>query len=230
MMVRNPMETPMTNSNDFNETELLAEHNAAKEAARIVEEAKLEAEREQRRKLEQDERANANIKNSKHLHEIVKHIPKARRWLIVESDFKLFIDGVDCSWNYEFRAEWTNDTWRSRPTGRHRFSLGDYGSRKSFPQRKDGTFNYKAIAEDLCYYADRQISKATIENTRKYNAACVAKMQHDLGLEEYWGPMAISPSADEASPVFVKVKIERAMTPSETIALHTALKGLGLVK
>lgn len=241
-MTNSRHESRIENSLTFNDVmdEALAEHEAQKAAEKKRQEAEEETRREERCKVEQEERRKKNVANSRHLRKIAESImpdhregkaPRKRTWVIDEENFKLTIDGIDVSWMISFEKQWTNvSAWRSKPTGKMKFVIGDFGERRTYPERKDGTFNYVDIAGRLCLYADRKNSQLRMERQRKQNASEVI----DVTMRIFPDPErskyqdVILASADPDKPVFFKFKIERAMTAEQAEKLAAAIRSVGI--
>lgn len=117
----------------------------------------------------------------------------------------------------------------STPTGKLRVSVRERGGNVNYPQRKDGTHNYAEIALRLAGIAHRGNEELKMQAARKSNEAIAIATWAALGVSEY-GTFAVSPSMAVDKPVFVKFKVERAMTVEEATALHAALAALGYVK
>lgn len=88
----------------------------------------------------------------------------------------------------EFRAEEAASSRYStrapRLTGRLRCTVGGYGERQSFPQRKDGTFNYEAIAAKLLervYHEERKYQDAL---KLRANAGALEALSKEFALGE----------------------------------------------
>lgn len=144
---------------------------------------------------------------------------------------KLFINGVDCNYWIDIKEEYTGtSSWRSRPNGKIRVSVGSFGSRTSYPQKKDGTHNYAKIASRLVGLANAEIAKKRAEAQAARNAGGAEELRKELGLQEYWGTMRVNTSSRKDKPIKVGVEIKQEMTADEARALHAALKNLGYVK
>ena len=94
---------------------------------------------------------------------------------ILTTDFGI-IDGWD------IRAEHTNiSKWHSKPNGKARFAYGYYGERKSYPQRKDGSFNYADIAQQMIWGLDRAHARRVKEQTAASNRSMTERVREKVG-------------------------------------------------
>lgn len=218
----------MTNE-DFNEVELMAEHEAAKAEAKKKEDAEQEARWAKQREEDAERRRVRNVENSKHLRAIAQTLPKSRRWAIEEDNFRLYIDGVDTRYIVDLEEVWSRaSSWRSKPTGQYSFKVGSIGNgRKTFPQRKDGTFNYKAIGEELAWFADRKNAERKIEKQRARNAVSVVNLAGEL-FEDVKYQDVITASSDPDKPVYFKFDIRKPMSVDDARKLAVALRDFGL--
>ena len=153
--------------------------------------------------------------------------------VVLAEDNKLTVDGIETSWFMEVKEEWSGaSVWISQKrTGKLRVTVGEYGDRKSFPQRKDGSFNYGEIALLLVNRAGRKLMDQRMERNRISNRDAAKQLGDELGLNDWSGIMTVAAaSTGAAKPVFVKVKIEQAMSEAEARELHAALLALGYIK
>ena len=226
-------------NNDFvqNEAELLAEHEAEKAKTKALEDAKEEAERKARWEQEAKERREQNIQKSSHLRAIVKCIDRKHVCQIDEPSFKLHIDGVDVSYAYDFERIWSRGGrwgYGSRATGKMKFviRLDGYGRSRetyTFPQHKDGSFNYSGIASHLVDYANRRNVKRRLDQqqARNKSEAEAAAAEIFKGQDAIYQDV-INPSSSAEKPVFFKLKIEGAMTKEQAVKLAKALRSCGV--
>jgi len=131
---------------------------------------------------------------------------------------KLEIGGVDVTFYISIERD---------ANRKDRIVVGNYGDRTSYPQRKDGTYNYDAISTKLVGYAERRIQENAARRRTASNAVTVSELRNELGLHEYYGTMTVSASPSVEAPVYVKLKIERAMSVEKARALAEALKAIG---
>ena len=154
--------------------------------------------------------------------------------VVLTEDNKLTVDGIETSLFVEVKEEWGGGTsfWISQKrTGKLRVTVGDYGDRKSFPQRKDGSFNYGEIALLLVNRAGRKLMDQRMERNRISNRDAAKQLGDELGLNDWSGTMTVAAaSTGAAKPVFVKVKIEQAMSEEAARELHASLLALGYLK
>lgn len=147
-----------------------------------------------------------------------------------EDTGEITIDGYTMGYWLEFSEEHTSvSAWRSRPNGKVRIKTGDFGSRRSFPQRKDGTHNYEEIAAELTRYAVRRSLESAAQDMTRKNQHVAEALRQELKLPEHYGSMKVTPSANRDGCVAVKVELNRTMTPEQARTLHATLKALGLV-
>lgn len=95
--------------------------------------------------------------------------------LLLKTDFGNITD-------WDIKAEHTNySAWRSKPNGKSRFAVGYYGDRKSFPQRKDGTFNYPEIAQMMIHSMDRLHARQAKERMANSNRELTERIREKVG-------------------------------------------------
>lgn len=147
-----------------------------------------------------------------------------------ETSGKISIGGVSTDYVITIEQERTSySRFSSRPTGKTRIVVGDYGDRTSYPQRKDGGHNYEAIADKLVNYAERKIAQDRANFQARVNQSKVDEVIEATGHKNNYGNVRFSSSAARDLPVFVTVEIKKSMTSEQAIAVHAALKQLGLV-
>lgn len=140
----------------------------------------------------------------------------------------LFVEGVDVSFFVEFRETYTHrGRFGHGPTGKLAITVGDYGSRKSYPQRKDGTHKYEAIAADLIYLAKGRKVMAKMDTARSLNRSVVDRFKRQTGVADY-GAFQVSPSTSEDKPIAVNFKINNNMTVEQASHLYKTLRDLGV--
>lgn len=156
-------------------------------------------------------------------------VAKGHKWSFTEGR-SVLVDGINVGYYLDLSFERSHiSSWRSTETNKVRVTVGDYGNRRTFPQRKDGTHNYADIADTLIGYAERQNTKEALAAQRKRNESPVEKFNkaHDSKYGSY-GPMQVDASSDYDKPLFVEVNIQRSMTVEEAEKLLEALTALGL--
>ena len=202
-------------------------------AARAAEEAKRKAEYEAKQSAETAARAKVAAAlvealqaagvNSAHLIE-----PHKSQVSVLPGDA---YDG-NCSLSIERAyAASSRYSFRSQPVG-WKVIVGQYGDRKSYPQKKDGTFSYAKIAEEVASRlsvrkaaAERQRKEANLSNA---NDAIVATLKEAFKLRDY-GSVRLYPSKYQEERVVVKVAIDKPMTLEQATALLEALDTLNLL-
>ena len=139
---------------------------------------------------------------------------------------RLYVDGVDVTNQIDLveRREHIS-SWRSKATGKFNVTVGDYGARKTFPERKNGSHNYQAIGAELISYAARVNRRKAAERQTRSNETAVADIRAEFGLKNYG---AVQASSDPEKPIKFKWSVDRAMTADETRRLMKALGELGL--
>lgn len=138
----------------------------------------------------------------------------------------IVIDGISLKYQVNIKEEYSSG-WRPKPTGRIRVTVGDWGSRQSFVQLKDGTFS-KACAEALIYEATRMKTAKERETRANANRDVVADFLADHPLSGY-GAMRVSTSSSLEAPIRVELKMDSLMTVEDAAKLYDALMSVGLV-
>lgn len=224
-------------NSDFlsNMDELQAEHAAnkavAEAKAKAEEEAKWEAQRIERNKVEAIARAKRNAHQSITLRKIAEQVVlQKHKAEVIEADAKLIIDGIDTQWRLDFKQERSHQSsWRSTPNGRTRLTVGDYGNRVSFPQRKDGSHNYVEIARLLINYAERQNAEAKMKAQRQVNAQALPELIKELFPNDPNGYQdIIRPSASSNAPVAFHFSFNNAMSIENARKLAAAIRSCGI--
>lgn len=202
----------------------------AAEAARAAEE-KAQAEREEKR-MQQE--ADARRAETRRRYSIRKAIVDAAIALgstghTTEDVNTFFIDGVDCSFWLSFVEERTHLTkWRSSATGKLRLTVGDFGNRKSYPQKKDGTHNYEEIARVLRGYAARKTASRKAEAMRAKNDAAAVAIAKEFNLPSYCGLVVPSSAAPGKVMLDLSKVYKTTMTPEHARKVLQALRDLGI--
>lgn len=134
----------------------------------------------------------------------------------------------------ELSFEMAGSDWHRRETGKIRVTVGNYGDKTQFPQRKDGAHSYDKIAElavnKMRNAEERQRREQEAIDSQMLNAKVINPLRDRLGLNEHYGAMTVAASNSTEKPAFVRVDIRKAMTVEQAVALHEALLSLGLVK
>lgn len=222
---------------DINETEMLFDHqyeqalkdNEAYDAemlARFERQKKDEAARLVARKKEIEWQL-------RHLKAIAAFVPKPNIAKVDEENGKIYIDGVDVTWQMRFNEEYSSSgsRWRSgKATGKVRLTVGDYGNRVSYPQRKDGSYNYEDVAYKLRNYAEKKNSDTAKECLRRANQFTADSLRSELRLHKYDSNFGVSPSSYKNGHVAVEIKISRPLSVAEVKELHAVMLRLKLVE
>lgn len=118
--------------------------------------------------------------------------------------------------------------WRSETTGKFRIKLGDYGNRRSFPQRKDGSHNYEEIVRLIADQIEKDKAAALAKSTAELNRESTNILRNDLGLSEY-GCLKLKPSSSEAGKVLVTLEVKASMDDHQIRKLVEALREVGVL-
>lgn len=146
----------------------------------------------------------------------------------VTEENRLMINGMDATYMLSIQDEQTHlSSWRSKANGRKRIAVGDYGSRKSYPQRKDGTHNYDAIAAQLKADVSARQARDRMYAARNTNDKIVRKFCEEHGVREFGTP-SFQASADPSKPI--RVKMEVAVTEERAAELIALLRSGGFMK
>lgn len=205
--------------------------DAAANAAKKAEEEKAEADR--LAYVAREELARKNIAKSRFAirSEIVKAaIARGSVATTEEETNNVLIDGIDCGFWIDYVQERTSSTysWRSKPTGKLRLSIGDYGSRRSFPQRKDGGHNYEEVAAILCSLVAQKKSRDLATANQQRNRATAEAIRKEFNLPEYHDLVAPSASKDVAVMLDFSKISSVTISPEKAREVLAALRGLGI--
>jgi hypothetical protein len=159
--------------------------------------------------------------------EVIKMVTP-RKAAVDPEQGRLTIDGVDVTGYLAFEAE-RRSKYFGESTGRLRCSVGTIGERKSYPERKDGTFNYASIAEDLVDIAVRKNMRERIAATEKANVPIVSALRQELGAPDYFSPIELRASDLTDRPVLVTLKWTARMTVEDARRVYAGLVDLGIV-
>lgn len=208
----------------FNEAELLAEHQA-QVAEKLREAEAIEAaEREKRNKefaaQRETERAKKNALVERHLNQIALHLP--RDMFAVVKNGEILIDGFRPWW--EFKERYTSSGWRSKPTGTFQFSVGDYGERKVFPQRKDGSFSYLKISQEMVDSVRVAKARKQRNDAQKTNEQVADAVREEFGFREWSSNVTASTEADK--PIHLQLSINHAFTVDRAFEILTILSSI----
>lgn len=212
--------------------EIEAELNAAKQAA-YAEERRLRAEADEvkmaaKRVIWAEEKAKLQAKKDIVSQSIVNAINLVSTTLKATLvDGRVHI-GSDRPY-YTIEEEQSGGSWHSHATGKLRVSVGDYGRRTNYPQRKDGGHNYDAIAALMLTDARKNIAAREAELIRRGNINDVTALRTELNVTNY-GTMAVSASSITDKPFLVEVGFKLTVTADKVREIHAALVTLGIIK
>lgn len=225
-----------------NEADLLAEHQAAKEAAeaarRAEEEREYEAIRAKQREAEQAARAKRVVVYGPIYDAIAAAVAAEAGWACQhDGDLHLKVthDGYTVNADYQISIDHRRErvsSYRSRETDQLQVTVSG-SERKVFPQKKDKSFSYDKIADVVRSWASWKISGAKAEANKKANAEPVAFFRADHpGLSDYYGAMRVFAAAttDPGRPLMVKLDVTRAMSYDDAHAIYEVLVARGLIK
>lgn len=127
-------------------------------------------------------------------------------------------------------------SWRSTETDKYQIVVGDYGNKKRFPEKKDGSFSYAAIAEQLKRNIDAYNAriKASSKESAMYELSRANRVVREavakqLGISEYRSDFSMEGSEVETGKVFVSVKLGKTCNKEEAVALFNALVAAGFI-
>jgi len=147
-------------------------------------------------------------------------------------EFRVFstltVDG-ESTYDLDIKEEWGGVSWKQKPTGKYFISVGNYGRRERFKQRKDGTFRYDDIANVLIRRATEKKNeqkKAVIREMGRHHAE---KLRDELDVREYAGDFSITSSSSEEHPILVSLNIKKCMKADDVRALHKFLKEMNMI-
>lgn len=120
-------------------------------------------------------------------------------------------------------------SFRSVANGKYRVTYGSHGSKNNFPQRKDGSFNYAAIAQLIKNDVARAEIKARQAAVQGKNKETTDRLAKHLDVVSYDSAYRLTPSSVEDKPCFVTIDIKRAMTPGQAMAIYQMLDTMGFV-
>jgi hypothetical protein len=217
----------MTNIDDFRE-EHLAEKEAVAAQAQAQKDAEDAAQRAEWREKDRLKRIAKHQKEAPVLRRIAEALPTGTTWSVEDDTGRFTISGVDVQSNISFTQELTHQSKRrASPNGRTRITIGPYGNRTSFPQRKDGTHSYGQIAHLLMRIAAVEIAKVSHEQERARNIPAVEDLRKDFGISGY-GPLSIHPSSSPELPVNVAITWQGTTTVEKAAAIAQFFKDQGV--
>lgn len=117
-------------------------------------------------------------------------------------------------------AHTSTSSWHSRENG-FKFVVGNYGNKSTYPQKKDGSFNYEKIASTWI-----EKTKAKMAEQQHYNDRRSAKQQSQAILDGMqvddkmkgsysYGPVTLKASEGDSKKVVLEVKMVAALLPED---------------
>jgi hypothetical protein len=138
---------------------------------------------------------------------------------------QLTVCGADANY-LTIKEERTTSGWRSVPTGKLRISVSCIYETKSFPQRKDGTFNYPEIAALLRACCERSLASAARRSVENGNKPVADDFKAQQGIGQY--SSAIRPSASGPKMLDFNFTVSKTLNADEAAKLIAGLRSLGL--
>jgi ribosomal protein S19 len=114
----------------------------------------------------------------------------------------------------DIKKEFSGSKWYSSPTGKIRISVGDYGHKQSFPQKKDGSFSWNKMAEVIVNDLVQQLNWTKKRNVTETNAQIVVELGKELGYgtpEKFW-TIPFEASDNEKFPIKMKLSCTTELT------------------
>lgn len=131
---------------------------------------------------------------------------------VTKSFARLIIDGrpyTDIDFSYEHKGY---NSWHPKETDRLRIAVGPYGSRKSFPQKKDGSFNYRAIAEIIFEGVVSHMVRAERDNVENGNNKLARKLLDAHGFEKDSWRCPVKGSTSKEKPIALNISFSSPVT------------------
>lgn len=141
--------------------------------------------------------------------------------------YYLEVDGEAC-YGLDVVQEYSGRGWRCTPNGKLRVIVGGYGDKRQFPQRKDGSHDYTAIADLIHSHALRAKHIKAMAERREGNKEAVEAICEELGLSKYSPVLEVRPSAEPSRPFAIKVEFSATVDANKLREVHAALKALGV--
>jgi len=213
--------------------DMLAEHQAAKVIAEAIE-AEAERVRMEARRAELDrEFAERNrlriLKKLTWFVPIATHVFATRVAVLDQEKCRLTIDGIDVTSQVTDKEAYSSGRW-GRPTGKTTLSVGSYGQTTSYPQRKDGTWNYASIVEKLLRYVDSEKAKIKAQQQAAANRGLAKDLVEGLNLPELQS--LVRPSSQHEGRVVVDLTQlytkQPTMSPEKARELLEVLRTFGV--
>lgn len=133
----------------------------------------------------------------------------------------------------EFNEQINGTGYFAKASGKYRVTVGAYGDRQSFPERKDGSYNYDSIADKLMVLINAEVADQQRAVIRDSNADALAALRAKHGLDQYDTKVTTTHhhkygSGEMVSPegqVFVKLGVQ-TLTFEQADKLLTFMKDL----
>lgn len=204
-----------------------AEAKAEREARELAEhQVRMEA----HRKAEMEKRIARELPIYRGITNALQRKTAAGEVTLDETTLTLTVKGTNASWRLSIDTEYERGSrWSARPTGKLRVVVGDFGDRTSYPQRKDGTHNYDAIADKLLAHANAVLARQSAEQVKRTNTVIAERLVQELGLPAYGSGVTIEATTNPAAPIAFKFSTSGAISVERATALVAALRAAGLV-
>lgn len=116
-------------------------------------------------------------------------------------------------------------------TGKLRVTVGEYGDRQTYPQRKDGTFNLVGIAERMINQVKMQDERLAERARRQANSNAsgqlAEELRNELNVSKY-AAVRLYESTNTPNKVYVKVDVTHELTADEARSFIKALRSAGI--
>lgn len=160
------------------------------------------------------------------------HADAELRWTYNYTDGRaaphLYVGNIDLTYRLDIKSEYTSQgRFRSVATGKVRVTVNGTGDTTSFPQKKDGTHNYAAIADKLHWYVQRKRDEAKVQTQRISNTDIALATRTCLGLKDY-GDVQVSASVDGTKPVHLRITATRNVSQAAAIEIVEVLRKHGI--
>lgn len=138
---------------------------------------------------------------------------------------QFIVDGTDVEWDItiEEKRERGRSYWRSTAPLPLVVVIGRWSkSKRRFPQKKDGTFNYAAIASELIIIAQRHKSSEAKDKVHRHNKELVTAFEAEHPMKDT--PLYLDASDDEKKPFMLQIKFYRNLTEAEVLKIYELMK------
>lgn len=135
----------------------------------------------------------------------------------------LHIGAIDVATQIEIEAEHGGGRGIfSKPNGRFRCTTR-FDGRTSWPERKDGSFNYEAIADQAVHYVNRRNAEAAAKAREEANMPAALALRALVPNSTY-GDLVVNPSAKPELPITLRFSRSFRVdcTPEQVVAFHAA--------